>query len=130
MPWRIPASVENGWVSTSVVITVEVLSVYITLIAVTISSGIPYSPRISNIFNLSTESKAFEKSTNTRARSNLLALDYSISLLRQIIWLKVDLPRLKPFWFLRSIGSTKGMRRLSINLLYILASMDIKEIPL
>ena len=93
-PWRIPAIVENGWVSPSVVIMVKVLSVYMTLIAATISSGMPYSPRISNIFDLFTESKAFEKSTNTRARSNLLALDSSISLLRQRIWLNVDLPRL------------------------------------
>ena len=53
-PCKIPVSVGNGLVSPSYDITVEVLSVYITLIAATVSSGIPYSLRISNIFDLST----------------------------------------------------------------------------
>merc|ERR1712020_537397 len=90
---------------------VDDVSFYITLMASMILSGMAYSLSISNIFDLSTESKALEKSTNTKARSNLLRFDSSISLRRQRIWLKVDLPCLNPFWFLRSIGPTKGMIR-------------------
>ena len=67
----------------------------------------PYRFSISNVYDLSTESKAFEKSTNTKARSNLVSFDSSMSLRRQRIWLKVDLPCLNPFCFLRRIGPTK-----------------------
>ena len=63
---------ENDGVSPSVDNTVDDVSVYITPMATMIASGIPYCFSISNILDLSTESKALEKSTNTNARSNLL----------------------------------------------------------
>ena len=106
-PCRIPANMGNDDVSPSVDNTVDDASVYFTLMASMILSGMPYSLSISNIFDLSTGSKALEKSTNTKARCNLLRFDSSISLRRQRIWLKVDLPFLDPFWFLRSISPQK-----------------------
>lgn len=54
----------------------------------------PYSSRILNIFDLSTESKALEKSADISAMCNLFRLDSSISLRRQRNWFSVDLPRL------------------------------------
>ena len=75
----------NDGVSPSVDNMVDDVSVYITRMASIISFGMPYSLSISNIFDLSTESKALEKSTNIRARSSLLRLDSSISLRRQRI---------------------------------------------
>ena len=74
-PWRIPASMGNDGVSPSVDNTVEDVPVYITLIAVIAWFGMPYSFNISNILDLSTESKAFEKSANTKAISRLLRFD-------------------------------------------------------
>ena len=77
-PCRIPALIDKYGVSLSGVKMVDEVSVYRTLMAEMILSGILYSLRISNILPLSTESKTFEKSTKTSARSRLDNLDSSI----------------------------------------------------
>ena len=56
-PWRTPVSILKTSVFPSGVMTKAEVFSYITLIAATISGGIPYEERIFNIFFLSIESK-------------------------------------------------------------------------
>ena len=64
-PCRIRASMGNDNVYPSVDNTVDDVSVYITLMASMILSGMPYSLSIPNMFDLSTESKALDKNQQT-----------------------------------------------------------------
>ena len=67
-PCRIHACIGNDNVYPSVDNTVDDVSVYITLMASKILSEMPYSLSISNIFDLSTESKALEKLTFSKSK--------------------------------------------------------------
>ena len=106
-PWRMPVSILKTSVFPSGVMTRAEVFPYITLIAATISGGIPYEERIFNIFFLSIESNAFLKLMKVITASFLWFCSSSIILLRARRCEVVDLPGRKPFWL--------GLSRLSMD---------------
>ena len=96
-PWRTPVSILKTSVFPSGVMTRAEVFSYITLIAATISGGIPYEERIFNIFFLPIESNAFLKSMKVITASFLWFCSSSIILLRARRCEVVDPPGRKPF---------------------------------
>ena len=103
---------------------------YIIIIAFIISTGIPYASSVYSIFGRSIESNAFEKSTKMITAGSCFCFTPSIKRLNVNIWAVVNLFFLKPFLLSRSIFSSTGLILCNSSLLYTLAVVGAKLIPL
>ena len=100
------------------------------IIAFIISLGIPYAYSICSIFDRSMESNAFEKSAKMITAGSCFCFTPSIIRFFSVnVWAIVDLFSQKPFWLSRSIFSSTGLILCNSSLLYILAAIGVKLIP-